>query len=39
VPVAVATGGFSMEQLRSSGADIVFSDLTDRESFLRLLRD
>jgi phosphoglycolate phosphatase len=37
-PVAVATGGYSMEDLRASGADIVFKDLKDTEAFLGLLR-
>ena len=36
-PIAVATGGYSMEELRASGADIVFKDLSDTESFLKLL--
>lgn len=37
VPVAVATGTFTIEQLRASGAEIVFQDLTDTEAFLKLL--
>ena len=37
VPVAVATGGYSVDQLRDSGAEIVFNDLSDMRSFLRLL--
>jgi phosphoglycolate phosphatase-like HAD superfamily hydrolase len=37
VPVAVATGSSSIEQLRASGADIVFQDLSDTQAFLRLL--
>jgi phosphoglycolate phosphatase-like HAD superfamily hydrolase len=37
VPVGVATGGFSVDQLRASGAEIVFEDLSDREAFLKLL--
>jgi phosphoglycolate phosphatase len=37
-PVAVATGGYSMEDLRASGADIVFKDLSDTQGFLALLR-
>jgi phosphoglycolate phosphatase-like HAD superfamily hydrolase len=36
-PVAVATGGYSMEELRASGADIVFKDLSDTEEVLKLL--
>ena len=38
VPVAVATGGYTVEQLRESGAEIVFKDLSDTEEFLRLLK-
>jgi phosphoglycolate phosphatase-like HAD superfamily hydrolase len=38
IPVAVATGGFSVDQLRASGADLVFSDLRDRRRFTDLLR-
>lgn len=37
-PVAVATGGYSTQDLRAAGADIVFDDLSDTEAFLRLLR-
>jgi phosphoglycolate phosphatase-like HAD superfamily hydrolase len=37
IPVAVATGGFSVDQLRASGADLVFSDLTDWKRFTDLL--
>ena len=36
-PVAVATGSYSVEQLRQSGADIVFKDLSDTAAFLKLL--
>jgi phosphoglycolate phosphatase-like HAD superfamily hydrolase len=36
-PVGVATGGYSVAQLRDSGADIVFQDLSDIPAFLRLL--
>ena len=36
-PVAVATGGFTVEQLRESGADIVFQDLSRANEFLNLL--
>jgi phosphoglycolate phosphatase-like HAD superfamily hydrolase len=36
-PVGVATGPFSTEQLRESGAEMVFEDLNDTEAFLRLL--
>jgi phosphoglycolate phosphatase len=38
VPVAVATGGFTVDQLRASGADLVFSDLSDRTRFTELLQ-
>ena len=37
VPVAVATGGYTVEQLRASGSDIVFPDLSDTRGFLQLL--
>jgi len=37
VPVAVATGTYSVEQLKASGAPFVFRDLADVESFLRLM--
>jgi len=36
-PVGVATGGFTVDQLAATGADIVFKDLGDREAFLQLL--
>jgi phosphoglycolate phosphatase len=36
-PVAVATGGYSVEQLRETGAEIVFRDLSDTAAFLELL--
>ena len=36
-PVAVATGGFSVQDLRKSGAEIVFEDLSDTKAFLDLL--
>lgn len=36
-PVGVATGPFSMEQLRDSGAEAVFEDLGDTDAFLKLL--
>ena len=39
VPVAVATGGYSVEQLRDSGADIVFRDLSNCSEFLKLLEN
>ena len=37
VAVAVATGGFTAEQLREHGAEIVFQDLSRTEEFLKLL--
>jgi phosphoglycolate phosphatase-like HAD superfamily hydrolase len=36
-PVGVATGGFTSEQLRACGADVVFEDLSDTAAFLKLL--
>jgi len=36
-PVGVATGGFTVEQLRESGADIVFHDLSSTGEFLKLI--
>lgn len=36
-PVGVATGSYTVEQLRASGADIVFADLSDLEAFDALL--
>ena len=36
-PVAVATGMFTTDQLRESGADIVFRDLSDKAAFTSLL--
>lgn len=37
--VAVATGGSSVDQLRATGAEHVFEDLSDTRAFLRLLED
>jgi phosphoglycolate phosphatase len=37
VPIGVATGSTSVEQLRASGADIVFQDLSDTQAFLKLV--
>ena len=37
LPVAVATGSYSADHLRRSGADIVFQDLSDTHAFLALL--
>jgi phosphoglycolate phosphatase-like HAD superfamily hydrolase len=36
-PVGVATGGFTVDQLRESGAGVVFENLADPEPFLELL--
>jgi phosphoglycolate phosphatase len=36
-PVGVATGGFTVEQLRDSGAGIVFQDLGRTNEFVKLL--
>lgn len=36
-PVGVATGGYSADQLRTSGADIVFEDLSETAAFVELL--
>jgi phosphoglycolate phosphatase-like HAD superfamily hydrolase len=36
-PVAVATGSYSVQQLRDTGAPIVLQDLSDVDGFLRLL--
>jgi phosphoglycolate phosphatase len=36
-PVAVATGSYTVDELRAAGADIVFDDLSDTDAFLRLL--
>jgi phosphoglycolate phosphatase-like HAD superfamily hydrolase len=35
--IGVATGPFSVEELRASGAEMVFEDLSDTSAFLRLL--
>ena len=37
VPIAVATGTFTVDQLRDSGAEIVFEDLSDTDAVLRLI--
>jgi phosphoglycolate phosphatase len=37
VPIGVATGGFTSDQLRESGADIVYETLADHAPFLLLL--
>jgi phosphoglycolate phosphatase-like HAD superfamily hydrolase len=36
-PVGVATGSFSIQQLRDSGAETVFEDLRDATEFFKLL--
>lgn len=38
VAVAVATGGYTADRLRETGADYVFDDLSDTEAFLSVLR-
>ncbi len=37
VAVAVATGGYTVDQLRETHADYVFEDLSDIEAFLKLI--
>jgi phosphoglycolate phosphatase len=37
LPVAVATGGYTVDQLRATGAPIVLEDLSDTAAFLALL--
>jgi phosphoglycolate phosphatase len=37
LPVAVATGHFTIDQLRATGAPVVLEDLRDTESFVRLI--
>lgn len=37
LPVAVATGTFTVSQLRDTGADVVMEDLSDTAAFLRLV--
>jgi phosphoglycolate phosphatase-like HAD superfamily hydrolase len=36
-PIGVATGSYSIDQLRAAGADRVFEDLRDTAAFVRLL--
>ena len=36
-PIAVATGSYTIEQMRKAGAELVFADLSDTAAFLRLL--
>ena len=38
MPVGVATGGYSVDELRASGAGIVFPDLSDADAFAALIR-
>jgi len=37
IPIAVATGTFTVDQLRASGATIVFDDLSDTDAVLRVI--
>ncbi len=37
LPIAVATGSYTVEQLRQAGARIVFEDLRDTAGFVRLI--
>jgi phosphoglycolate phosphatase len=37
IGVGVATGGFTVDELRDAGADVVFEDLGNHAAFLRLL--
>jgi phosphoglycolate phosphatase-like HAD superfamily hydrolase len=37
--IAVATGGFTVEQLKEAGAEVVVPDLTDTEAIVRLIID
>ncbi len=37
IPVGVATGSYTIEEIRASGADVVFPDLSDTAAFLALL--
>jgi phosphoglycolate phosphatase len=37
VPIGVATGSFSVADLRASGAEIVFADLSDTAAFLNVI--
>jgi phosphoglycolate phosphatase-like HAD superfamily hydrolase len=39
VPVGVATGGYTSSQLRESGAEIVYENLSDSAPFLKLLEE
>jgi phosphoglycolate phosphatase len=37
MPVAVATGNFTVDQLRATGAPIVLEDLSDTDGFMRIM--
>jgi phosphoglycolate phosphatase len=37
VPIAVATGGYTVDQLRATGASIVLEDLSDTAAFIQLM--
>jgi phosphoglycolate phosphatase-like HAD superfamily hydrolase len=37
LPVAVATGSYTVDDLRATGAEIVFQDLSNTQAFLKLL--
>ena len=37
MPVAVATGNFTVDQLRATGAPIVLEDLSDTDGFMRMM--
>jgi phosphoglycolate phosphatase-like HAD superfamily hydrolase len=37
MPVAVATGNFTVDQLRATGAPIVLKDLSDTDGFMRMV--
>jgi phosphoglycolate phosphatase-like HAD superfamily hydrolase len=36
--IAVATGNHTVDELRESGADVVFQDLSDLEAVLKAIR-
>jgi phosphoglycolate phosphatase-like HAD superfamily hydrolase len=37
IPIGVATGSYTVDQIKASGADVVFADLRDSAKFLALL--
>ena len=37
VPIAVATGSYTIEQMRGTGSEIVFEDLSDTAAFLEIV--